>query len=273
MRPRSRWLRWTLIILVSGMFAVGSVAWYLGGQLIAPANHPVSMPGDFPVENVTIAGDGHPITGSWRDLGGGSPVVLLLHGIRADRASMVPRARLLVEAGFSVLMIDLQAHGETPGEHITLGWRVGVIGTSLGGAAVLLAPQPAGFDAVVLESVYPRLARAVENRIRLRLGWLAPMLEPLLLAQVNLRLHVSAEQLEPIRFIAALGAPVLVAAGSDDAHTTTEETREMYEAAREPVSLWIVEGAAHQDLARFDERGYRKNVVSFLRVHLGEPRR
>ena len=172
----------------------------LASKLLAPMNHPVTLPTDFPATTVAIPGDGHPIAGSWRDLGDDSPVVLLLHGIRADRASMVPHARLLIAAGFSVLMIDQQAHGATPGDRITLGlresadaraardWiranapgrRVGVIGTSLGGAAVLLGFQPAGFDAVVLESVYPRVSRAVENRLRMRLGppgtWLAPLL-------------------------------------------------------------------------------------------------
>src|SRR5207249_9377720 len=101
------------------------------------------------------------IAGWWLDQGGDSPVVLLLHSIRADRSSMLSRAKLLLGHGFSVLLIDLQGHGETPGAAITLGsresadvraalgWlkrteplrRVGVIGCSLGGAAVLLGPQ------------------------------------------------------------------------------------------------------------------------------------
>lgn len=123
---------------------------------------------------------------------------------------MLSRAKLLSGHGFSVLLIDLQGHGETPGAAITLGaresadvhaalgWlkrtaptrRIGVIGCSLGGAAVLLGPQPAGFDAVVLEAVYHRVTRAIENRIRIRLGPLAPVLAPLLLVQLHPRLRV-----------------------------------------------------------------------------------
>ncbi len=287
---KRRWLRWSASLLACGVIAVLAVAWWLGGELVAPANHPVVWPGDFPAEQVTIAGDGHAIAGSWRDLGADSPVVLLLHGIRADRASMLPHARLLVQAGYSVLLIDLQAHGETPGEHITLGWReaadvraardwihahapgrrVGVIGTSLGGAAVLLGSQPAGFDAVVLESVYPRLRRAVENRVRMRLGPIAPIFAPMLLAQVQPRLQVSVDQLEPIHNIAALGAPVLVVGGSEDVHTTRDETLDLYHAARSPSFIWIVEGAAHQDLVRFDQQAYREKVIRFLDAQLGK---
>lgn len=201
---------------------------------------------------------------------------------------MLSRARLLVRHGFSVLLIDLQAHGETPGSAITLGgresadarsalaWlrqqrpprRVGVIGCSLGGAAVLLGPQPSGFDAAVFEAVYPRVGRAIENRIRLRVGVLAPVLTPLLLVQLRPRLDVSASELQPIRHIGRLGSPVLIVAGSDDRHTTLEESQELFQAAAEPKELWVVHGARHQDFLSFDPGGYESAVVGFLTRYL-----
>ena len=288
---RRRWLRWTLGALTGVSLLVAASAWLLATMLVSPTNHAVKIPADFPGVTVSIPGEGHAIAGTWRDLGGNSPVVLLLHGLRGDRLSMLPRARLLVAAGFSVLLIDQQAQGETPGEQITLGWlesrdaraardwirarapgrRVGVIGSSLGGASVLLGSQPAGFDAVVLEAVYPRLRRAVENRVGMRLGSLNHLLAPLLLVQIEPRLHVTVEQLEPIRHIAGLGAPVMVVGGSLDEHTTEEETRDLFAAAAAPKELWIVRGAVHQDFSRFDEQGYKDHVVTFLRRCLTPP--
>jgi alpha-beta hydrolase superfamily lysophospholipase len=279
-----------LLILTTVAFALllGVSAWILGSKLVEPANHSVAMPAGFSARGVSIPGVDHPIAGWWVDEGEGSPVVLLLHGVRADRSTMVSRAQLLMKHGFSVLLIDLQAHGETPGEAITLGYResadvvaarnwikltapgrkIGVVGCSLGGASVLLAPQPSGFDAVVLEAVYPRISRATENRIRMRLGFLAPVLTPLLLMQLEPRLHITAADLEPIRSIYRLGAPVLIAAGSKDEHTTLEESRELFEAASTPKSLWVVEGAQHQDLLAYDGKGYEEHVVGFLRKAL-----
>lgn len=189
---RRRWKRGLLAGALAFVLLVVAGSWGFATLLVRPVNHRVVMPADFPAQRVEIPGDGRVVAGSWRDLGDDSSVVLLLHGFRGDRASMVPRARVLLDAGFSVLLIDHQAHGETPGEVITLGWResadvraardwirarapgrrVGVIGVSLGGAAVLLGEQPAGFDAVVLEAVYPRLGRALDNRIGIRAGWL-----------------------------------------------------------------------------------------------------
>ena len=277
-------VRILILTLIAFGLMIGLSAWILGSKLVEPANHKVSMPADFPAQNVAIPGVGHTIAGWWVDKGEGSPVVLLLHAVRADRSTMVSRAQLLMRHGFSVLLIDLQGHGETPGEAITLGYReaadvvaardwikstapgrkIGVVGCSLGGASVLLAPQPSGFDAVVLEAVYPRIAQAAENRIRMRLGFLAPVLTPLLLMQLEPRLHIAASDLEPIRSIGRVGAPVLVAAGSEDEHTTIGESRELFDAASQPKSLWVVEGARHQDLLRYDGKGYEEHVVGFI---------
>lgn len=278
--------RWLLAAL--GVAAALGVLgpWWVGSRLLEPVQHAVPLPADFPARALTIPGTS--IAAWWLDQGAGTPVVLLLHPIRTDRSVMLSRARLLVRHGFSVALIDLQAHGETPGTAITFGWRestdarsalswlrreapgrrVGVIGSSLGGAAVLLGPQPAGFDAVVLEAVYPRFRRSIENRIRIRLGGLAPLLTPLLLVQLGPRLDVSPADLEPIRFIDRLGAPVFVVAGSRDEHTTAAESRDMFEAAVEPKRLWMVEGARHEDLFAYDRAGYEAQVVGFLRRYL-----
>jgi uncharacterized protein len=281
-------LRRALMGTAAAALMIALVAWLLGSKLVEPLNHPVPLPAGFEAQVVSIPGADHSIAGWWVERGGGSPVVLLLHGVRADRSSMVSRAQLLFRHGFSVLLIDLQAEGETPGEAITLGYResrdvltardwirsqaperrIGVIGVSMGGASVLLAPQPSGFDAVVLEAVYPRIGRAVENRIRMWLGPLAPVLNPLLLVQLQPRLHISESDLEPIRSIGRLGAPVMVAAGSRDEHTTLAESRELFGAAADPKRMWILEGAKHQDFLRYDPKGYEEHVVGFLSRYL-----
>jgi fermentation-respiration switch protein FrsA (DUF1100 family) len=283
-----RLFTWALITLGVAALVVGAASWILGYQLVKPVNRPVPLPAGFPAQIVSLPSPAHAIAGWWLDQGGHSPAVLLLHSIRADRASMLSRARLLAGNGFSVLLIDLQAHGETPGTAITLGWResadvraahdwlkrnaplrrIGVIGCSLGGAAVLVGAQPSGFDAVVLEAVYPRVAQAIENRIRIRLGPLAPMLTPLLLVQLQLRLQMSPTDLEPIRAIGRVGSPVLIVAGSRDEHTTLAESEELFRAAAQPKQLWIVDGASHQDFLSFDAAGYVSHVVGFLREHL-----
>ena len=47
--------------------------------------------------------------------------VILLHGVHANKKSMLSRARFLVAAKYSVPLIDLQIHGESEGDRITFG--------------------------------------------------------------------------------------------------------------------------------------------------------
>lgn len=280
--------RLVFLALVTATVGMAGGSWWIGSEMVRPAQHRVTLPADFPAETLSIPGAGGDIAAWWLGRGGDAPAVLLLHPVRGDRSSMVSRARLLARHGFSVLLIDLQGHGETPGSAITFGWReaadaraalawlrqerrarrVGVIGRSLGGAAVVLGPQPAGFDAVVLEAVYPRVERAIENRIRLRVGPLAPVLTPVVLVQLRPRLGISAADLQPIRSIGGLGSPVLVVAGSADEHTTLGESRALFHAAAPPKELWVVHGARHQDFLSFDPGGYESAVIGFLARYL-----
>src|SRR5216684_2195098 len=103
------------VVLAIAAVLVAGTTWMLGSKLVSPANHRVPLPAGFSAQTVSIPGVGHSIAGWWVDKGEDSPVVLLLHAVRADRSTMVSRAQLLIKHGFSVLLIDLQGHGETPG--------------------------------------------------------------------------------------------------------------------------------------------------------------
>ena len=214
--------------------------------------------------------------------------VVVLHGIHADRSKMLSRAQLLLGADFAVLLPDLQAHGESTGERISFGFlesrdadacinylrgrfpdlRVGAVGVSMGGAALVLAGRRAELDAAVLEGVYPTITEAVDNRIALRVGSLSKILTPLLLLQLRPRLGIGREDLSPIDGVRTLGAPVLVLSGTADRDTTLEQTEALYAAAPAPKEIWLVPGAGHVDLLRFDRAGYASHVLPFLDRYL-----
>ncbi|MFZ6645091.1 alpha/beta hydrolase [Undibacterium sp. TJN25] len=218
----------------------------------------------------------------------GSGAVLLLHGVRGDRRQMTDRARFLNRAGYTVLWIDLPAHGESRAERITFGYeearavdaslsylaiaakgeRLGLIGVSLGGAATLLAHPAEELSAVVLESVYPTIAEAVQDRLRLYLGDAGPFLALGLLMQFPLRLGISSDSLRPIDQLSRMKAPLLIAAGDADQHTTAAESQRMFARANAPKTLWMVEGAAHVDLYAYGKAQYERKISEFFSAHL-----
>lgn len=196
---------------------------------------------------------------------------------------MLERAKFLHNAGYSIVLLDHQAHGETPGEAITLGYlekhdveaavafvrkrypgeRIAVIGVSLGGASALLS-SPLGINALILEAVYPTIEEAVHNRVAAKLGPLAAIPTEILLIQLKLRLGISRADLRPIDFISKVECPVFIISGLEDLHTTAQETKRMYEQAMQPKELWLIGGAAHQDLHRLTPDLYKEKVLAFL---------
>lgn len=264
---------------VAGLYGVG---WQLSRPVparIGPA------PPDLQAESIAFQSQSGSTIRGWLSRGatrGGA--VLLLPGVRANRLAMVGRAQMLRAAGYSTLLIDFQATGESPGNVITFGWRerldviaavqtlrrilpgerIGIIGISLGGAATLSATPALDVQAVVLEAVYPSLDVAVENRLRMRLGPLGAALTPLLLVQLRPRLGVWPPDLKPIDRIALLRCPVLVIGGSADQHTTVADTERLYAAARQPKDLWLIPAAGHVDYLHADGGEYQRRVVEFL---------
>ncbi|MCM3904833.1 MAG: alpha/beta hydrolase [Pyrinomonadaceae bacterium] len=201
---------------------------------------------------------------------------------------MLDRSRFLAHAGYSVLLFDFQAHGESTGERITFGYlesrdaqaavnflrsnahdeKIGVIGVSMGGASALLASPPLDVNAMVLEMVYPTINQAISNRLTMRLGGWASTLTPFLAWQLKPRLGIDSEVLRPIDHVGTISVPKLFIVGAEDQHTTIEESRQMFNAAREPKELWIVEGAKHVDLYWASKRDYERRVLDFFERYL-----
>jgi fermentation-respiration switch protein FrsA (DUF1100 family) len=269
------------------------IAFWVGSWLVAPHRSArEAAPVDLPVLEISLeSSSGSVLSGWFIDSDQGCGTVVLMHGVRADKRALVSRARFLVEAGYAIFLFDFQAHGESSGETITFGYLeqmdaaaamrfvsrqrpnrpIAVIGLSMGGAAAVLNGRALGADAVVLESVYSTLKKAVINRVRLHagnLGLLTEFLVSAILIQLELRLDVGAERLRPVDQIATLEAPVFVIAGSKDRHTTLGDSRQLFELASEPKRFWLVEGAGHVDFYRHDPQSYAKNVLEFLNDHM-----
>lgn len=284
-----RWRRIAACGCIALALLVASAAWMAEGMLISPQRESIgAAPTDLPFESIIIQSLSGATLRGWFVAGTpGRGAVLLLHGVRANRLAMLPRARWLHELGYSVLLIDFQAAGESSGQWITFGLResddavsavtylrsrlplerIGVIGTSMGGAASLLASPPLHVDAMVLEQVYPSIDKAVYDRLLIHLkggAWLSP----LLLKSLAWRTGIKAEQLRPIDHIAKVDVPKLLIVGSSDRHTHLDESMAMYAAAADPKALWVVNGAQHVDLFRYGADRYKERVGHFFAMWL-----
>src|SRR5215475_7719222 len=194
--------------------------WGAGSILSHPANRSVgSLPGHLQGREVEFESDSGSKLRGWMIPGrNGAGAVILMHGFRGDRREMLGRATFLNRAGYSVLLFDFQAHGESPGKQITIGYlesrdarasvefvkmncpgeKIGVIGLSMGGAAATLASPPLEVDAMALEMVYPDIERATANRMERYMGAWARGLATMLIMQLPLRAGIDSDALRPI---------------------------------------------------------------------------
>jgi uncharacterized protein len=268
-----------------------AICWQAGGTLVAPANQGIGTPpAHLHLHSDVLSSQAERSVAIWySDRSDLQNAVVLIHGLRGDRRKVLNRAERCLNAGLNVVLADLQAHGESPGRLITIGYQerhsvaaavdfaqqrypgqqVGIIGVSLGGAAALLA-SPLPVSVMVLESVYPTIQEAVSNRLAVRMGSWARVLTWALLCQIRPRLGFAASELRPIEHISRVNCPVLLAIGSEDRHTTETEARRMYDAARVPKEFVVFPGAGHTDLLAHNPLLYDNQVIPFLVSQLSQ---
>ena len=286
-----RWkiLRYTGYCIVIFVFVVTGISFLAGDHLTQVARSTSQLPPeDLGMRSVPIFSENGRLA-AWFIPGESSHgAVLLLHPVRSNKSSMLARARFLSNEGYSILLPDMQAHGESEGEQITFGYReakdvsaaiqkirelapgekVAALGVSLGAAAIVLSDANNNFDAVILESMFPTIEEAISNRLRIRFGGLAPLLTPLLSLQLKSRLHINSSQLHPIEHMTRFRVPVMILHGTEDQHTTLEEAKRVFTAANPPKEFHAFSGAAHVDLHAFDPQTYESSVCVFLARYL-----
>lgn len=294
-----RLMSFTLIMIT--LATIGLFFYFLERQievLATPVRHSIAQtPTDFdlPYQEVTLtSADGLKLA-AWYIPGKQPNAIILIHGINANRTVMLPTASLLAEAGYSLLLIDLRGHGESEGHLNSYGYReawdvqagvdylsalpeverIGIIGTSLGGAAVArAAASDPRLEAVVIQVSYSSLPDAVEDAFNDFVIFPKWPFAPLIVTLTERRVGVKIGQVDSARDLATLAPrPVLIIHTTDDHLFPLHHATKMYNAARQPKDLWIIEGMGHGDPALSHTEEYQARVVGFFEKAFGKFRK
>lgn len=153
---------------------------------VHPMRTPIFLsPESFGVaqQSVEFQSAGRRLRGWWLEAPEARLVAVLAHGYVMNRAELTPVAAALSKRGVTCLLLDFRAHGKSEGLKCGLGWseradvssaveyarlkapgaKVVLIGSSMGAAACAfaVAEDPDLADALVLDSAYSRLDRAI----------------------------------------------------------------------------------------------------------------
>lgn len=217
----------------------------------------------------------------------GAPAVVVLHGWGGNAEMMLPVARPLFAAGFSLLLIDARSHGASDTDTFSslprfaedleqaVEWlrrrpevdpgRIAVLGHSVGaGAALLVASRRRDVAAVVSLAAFAHPAAMMRR-------WLATKglgfwpLGSAILAYVQWIIGHSFDSIAPQNTVAAVACPVLVAHGTEDDTVPLEEARTIH--ARGAATELLLIPGSHDDYG--DIESSAGAVVDFLRRAFG----
>ena len=211
----------------------------------------------------------------------------MLHGFSGHRLPELAAFVPWLAERHHVLQFDFRGHGESDAGLVTLGTHerrdveaavaylaarglgpTALFGISMGAAIAIVAAPELPVAAVVADAAFAELRHPVANRMR-EVGYpLVGIGSRAIVAAAALRAR--SRLTDPIRAVSHI-APrgLLLIAPKADALTSWRQSVRLYEAAREPKELYVVEGAAHAEAYATDPEEYRRRVLAFLERHLG----
>lgn len=216
--------------------------------------------------------------------------VMLFHGVSDNRTGTLGVAEFTLTHGYSVVMMDARAHGASGGQMATYGWkerydtvaitnalystervrRLFALGVSMGAAIALqsAAVEPR-IAAVVAEDPFANLREVAYDYAGIGVS---PLLgKTLFLPAVVVAMHriqelggFNPDDVSPEKAVAQRPFPVLLICGTDDHRIPCRHAERIYQEARGPKELWMVQGAGHADALGHAPTEYERRVLQFF---------
>ncbi len=202
---------------------------------------------------------------------GSRGTVMLLHGFKNRKEQWLPMARELAWAGFTCVLADSRAHGESDGTYATFGYKeardtrviwqevkksvglpnaeLSLVGYSMGGAVALEAldvlPE---VKRVVTLATFDRLDRVMWDQAAPRFHWLTrPALSAVCLS-AQVRTGMNPKEIRPCDCAARHTAPLLIIHGAEDRFVHPQASEVLEKSAKGPCRRILVPGKNHWSL-------------------------
>ncbi len=210
--------------------------------------------------------------------------VALFHGHGSKKSAVLKEAISFQQMGFSTLLVDLRAHGNSEGNTSTIGYLEGedvklgyeylqkngeknivLWGISLGAAAVTRAidEYPIKPSKVILEMPFGSLPDAVEGRVKM-MGLPAEPVSTLLTFWGGVEHGFWAFNMKPYEYVKKIKCPVLLQWGKNDPRVTEKETKQIFDNITATKKLVIYENSGHESLCTKEHEKWMMEVSAIL---------
>jgi hypothetical protein len=218
------------------------------------------------------------------------PLVILFHGYGAEKTGTLNEARVFLELGLSVLLVDFRGSGDSSESYTTVGHdeaedvaaavryaqaslphsKLVLYGISMGVAAVLRAVQSCGVqpDAIIVEAVFDRMLATVRHRFDL-MGLPSFPGAEMLVFWGGWQFGFNGFGNNPVEYAPSIRCPILFLHGAADSRAPLAEARRVYDTV--PGRKWFKEFASigHAASVVPCRRQWKETVNQFLKdAHL-----
>jgi fermentation-respiration switch protein FrsA (DUF1100 family) len=147
---------------------------------------------------------------------------------------------------------------------------VALFGHSMGAATVLLAAvKIPEVSAVIAESAYTSVEDNISEGVRELTGLPPFPFAPLIVFFGEREAGVDIRSVRPLDVVGQISPrPLLLIHGELDGLILPENSRRLYEAAREPKELYLVPNAGHSGFLQAAPEEYPRRILAFLEKYL-----
>lgn len=286
----ARWKRVAVVVAAVVLLVLFvALPFFVAWSLLHPARNQTALsPRDLGLSSDSVAlrsSDGVALQGWFIPGNRTDAAIVLLHGYQGSKASMLPQAEFLHRAGYPLLLLDLRNHGRSEGGLTTFGhreWqdavaaadhlqkqnfsRIGILGVSMGSATTLYAAaRDPRFTAAVSDVGFYSLRESAGDAFRNIVGLPDAVFLPMTSWWGQVLGGASMDDIAPGREIGRISPrPVLIIHTDADKLTGPAAGHRLYEAAKEPKSLWAVPDAEHGRVHQKYPAEYEARVLDFF---------
>jgi len=215
---------------------------------------------------------------------------LVMHGYTSSKENMLSYAREYYARGFSVIVPDQRAHGESGGEYCTMGWteRLDIIrwceyiaeeapdaeltvhGVSMGAASAVMAAGeglPENVNAVISDCAFTDVASIIRHQLVSKVDESAALLGPGGSLVTKLRTGCGWRESSALEMARQSSVPIFFIHGGADDFVPAEMAHELYDAAGCEKAIFVVPEAVHAQSMYKDTEKYWTAVFDFIAKH------
>ena len=231
----------------------------------------------------------------WYLQGQGDKTILIVHGgfqTRVDNVvDTLDLTKSLVADGYNVLLFDLRGRGESQGTGLSMltnendiggaidflktrggAAHIGIIGFCSGAATTAIFASRENIGAVVLDGCFATVDSMVTRQATTR-GIPAFLVDSFIPGlRLTVKLFYGAVPEDPIKIVPDITCPILFIHEQNDNLTTSQETNQLFQAAKNPADeIWEIPGALHSEGYKTDPVDYVNKVNAFFSAELRGP--